>query len=144
MDFEQELLVERPVSHAFRACDSPELQLRWIASLVEVERDPECEWGLGSRFRQVHLEAGVRQVFEGELLAYEPDQRIVLRLEHPDFVSTTELRFEDLGQRCRIRQRSKLELRSLPLKLMQGTVGRVVAKRFQEDFARLKVLLETS
>lgn len=144
MDFEQELMVERPVQDAFLACDSAKQQVRWMASLFEVELDRERPWGKGSQFRQVHEESGTRRVFEGEMLDYEPNRRILMRLEHADFDLTTELLFEDLGQRCRIRQRSHLELKSLALKMIQGMLAQIVARRFQEDFARLKALLESS
>jgi len=143
MRFEQEQVVETTAAAAFLACDSAEHQVRWMASLVGVEIDPDQPWGVGSRFRQVHEEMGVRQVFEGELLEYEPERRIVTRLEHDDLSLHGTLEFEDLGGQCKVLHRVELELKSTALRLMEGTVGRVLAKRFEEDLARLKDLLET-
>lgn len=143
MRFEQDLVVETTAAEAFKACDSAEQQVRWMASLVEVQVDADQPWGVGSRFRQVHEELGVRQVFEGELLEYEPGRRIVTRLEHDDLSLHDTLEFADLGERCRILHRVELELKSTALRLMEGTVGRVLAKRFEEDLARLEDLLET-
>lgn len=143
MDFEVDTLIESPVQDAYRACGLAKYQIRWMASLVEVELDPEVEWGIGSRFRQIHEEAGIRQVFEGVLLDLQEDSRISMKLEHADFTIFTEIDFEDLGQRCRLVQRTRLELKSAPLKLMADTIGGVVHKRLEEDFARLKALCES-
>jgi hypothetical protein len=144
MNFEQDLIVERPVQDAFLACDSAELQVRWVASLVGIERDDEQAWGTGSQFRQVHEESGMRRVLEGVLLDYQPNRRILMHLVHDDFDITTELQFEDLGQRSRIRLCSELEPKSLPLKMLQGTIAKVLAKRLEDDFTRLAAMLQAS
>ena len=143
MEFDLDMIVECPVRQAFRACDSAKHQIHWIASLVEVEIDAGQEWGEGSTFRQIHEESGIRQVFDGQLLEYVPNELISMRLSHNDFTILSDLRFEDLGARCRIVQHTQLQLTSLALKLMKGTIAAVAAKRMEEDFDRLKAMLES-
>ncbi len=143
IEFRHEVLVEAPVGPTFRACDSAREQLAWVGSLVEVEVDPSTPWGPGARFVQVHEEVGSRQRLEGELLEHEPEERIVMRLTHPDFELHTRLEFEDLGGRTRVSQVTRLELRSLALRLAAPLVRSAVDRRIAEDMERLKALLES-
>lgn len=142
MELSAEIVAEGPVERAFRLCDRPEEQLRWVGSLVEVRVDPERPWGPGATFTQVHEERGARRELRGELLAREPERRIAMRLEHPDVRAEVEIAFEDLGPRCRVRQRTRLELRSLKLKLLRPVVAAAGEARAREDLARLRVLIE--
>lgn len=86
----------------------------------------------------------MRQVLEGELLAYEPDERILMRLQHGDFTITSELTFEALGERSRVSQVTQIELRSLALRMARPIVQGAVGKRISEDMDRLKALLEST
>jgi uncharacterized protein YndB with AHSA1/START domain len=133
IEFRHEVLVEAPVGPTFRACDSAREQLAWVGSLVEVEVDPSTPWGPGARFVQVHE----------EVLEHEPEERIVMRLTHPDFELHTRLEFEDLGGRTRVSQVTRLELRSLALRLAAPLVRSAVDRRIAEDMERLKALLES-
>lgn len=142
MDFVISIVVECPVEEAFRACDSVADQVRWIGSLEEVQVEAGGSWGVGSRFTQIHQEAGMRQEIEGEILAYEPCSLIHMRLLHPQFDMKSELKFENLGVRCRITQRTEVELRSMMLKMMKGAIKGTVEQRIQDDFERLRVLVE--
>jgi len=143
MEFNADITIERPVAAAFEACDDPQVQPHWAASLISVERDPGQVWGENATFRQIHEEAGTRQVFEGTILAYQPNQRIRMRLVHADFELVSELSFEDLGSHCRVSNATEVELRSMALKLMKGVMKGVVQKRLDEDLQRLKALLES-
>lgn len=111
---------------------------------MAVEIDPGVTWGLGATFRQIHEESGMRQVLEGEVLDYVPDERILMRLAHADFTITSELAFEALGERSRVSQRTQIELHSMALRLAQPIVKGAVGKRISEDMDRLKALLESS
>lgn len=142
MDFQVSIIVERPVEEAFQACDSTTEQLRWIGSLEEVKVEPEMPWGVGARFTQVHQEAGMRQEIEGEILAYEPNELIRMHLRHAQFEMDSELRFENLGVRCRVTQTTSVELRGMMLKMMKGTIQSTVEQRIHDDFERLRVLVE--
>lgn len=143
MEFQAEIIIEGPVERAFRASDTPHEQLAWIGSLVEVRVDPGRPWGVGATFVQVHVEGGRRQEFRGEILAYEPERLIGMRLTHADFELESELTFEDLGPRCRVRQTTRLKLRSLMLKAMRAVIGAAVEARIRDDFERLKALVES-
>jgi len=109
-----------------------------------VEIDPGVVWGPGAKFRQVHEESGMRQVLEGEMLAYELDQRILMRLVHGDFTIMSELTFEALGDRSRVSQWTQIELQSMALRLARPIVQGAVGKRISDDMDRLKALLESS
>jgi uncharacterized protein YndB with AHSA1/START domain len=142
IEFRHEVLVEAPADEVFRACDSARDQTSWVGSLVAVELDTEAPWGAGARFRQIHEEGGVRQVLEGELLEHVPGERIVMRLEHPDFELETVIRFESLGALTRVDQATRLTLKSLALRLAAPMVRAAVDRRIGDDMARLKALVE--
>lgn len=144
MEFQTEIVIEGPVERAFQACDTPEAQVTWVGSLLEVRIDPGQTWGVGATFVQVHEEGGRRQEFRGELLSYEPNRQLGMRLRHSDFDMESELTFEDLGPRCRVRQVARVKLRSLMLKAMKPMVGKAVEARIRDDFERLKALVESS
>jgi len=144
LELSHEVLIGASVEDTFRACDSREQQLAWVGSLVEVRIESEEEWGEGSRFVQIHEEAGSRQALEGVILGYEPGERIHMKLEHPDFTLESVLRFEDQGGLTRVSQQTLLELRSAKLKFVASMVEGVVARRISEDLERLKALLESA
>jgi hypothetical protein len=106
--------------------------------------DSETPWGKGARFTQVHLESGMRQEFKGQLLEYERDRRLVLKLEHTDLSLLNEVTLHDLGERTQINQRTEIKLHSVALKIVKGMVKGAIERRMGEDFERLKTLLESS
>ncbi len=142
MEIEVGMMVERPVAETFQAFDSAKAQITWMGSLVEVEMDPSTPWGKGARFTQTHVEAGMRQVFQGEMLDYVRNQRLLLKLVHNDLSLVTEVLLVDLGERTQVQQRSKIELHSTALKIVKGMVRGAIEQRFTEDLQRLKTLLE--
>ena len=143
MEFQAEIVIEGAVARAFRACAAPDELLSWVGSLVEVRIDPGKPWGVGATFVQVHDEGGRRQEFRGLILAYEPERLIGMRLTHADFELESDLAFEDLGPRCRVRQTTRVKLRSLMLKAMRPVIGAAVEARIRDDFERLKALVES-
>lgn len=144
MEFDLEILVHCSVHQAFEICSNPEHQLQWMDSLVNVEVDETKAPSIGSGFRQIHEISGVRQVFEGVLLDLQPGERISTKLAHPDFTMFTDIRFEEVGEQCRISQHCQMELHSMALKLIRGGVKSAVGKRLEEDFERLRVMLEAA
>ncbi|MFT7669551.1 MAG: hypothetical protein ACI8X5_002256 [Planctomycetota bacterium] len=142
MIFEFEKTIECTVQEAFRACDSAELQIQWVASMIEVNIEDPDNWGNGSRFQQIHTDSGIRQVFQGLVLEYESNRYVTTQLEHKDFTIITKLSFEDLGERCKVTHHSKLTINSFALKMMSSVVSSAVSKRIEEDLRRLQALLE--
>lgn len=142
IEIEVSSIIECPVAEAFEACDSAKLQIAWIASLVAVEIEPGTNWTPGASFRQIHMDSGKRQEFDGLLLDHQPNERIEFQLTHADFSVHTLLSFEDLGVRSKVTQHSSFVLHSFALKMAKGMVRDVVKQRFQEDHGRLKAMLE--
>lgn len=143
MEFEIELLVRAEPAQVFDTCALAKHQLAWMASLQSVEVDDSKPWGVGATFRQLHEESGIQHTIEGTLLDWQPPERVSTKLVHPDFVLFSETEFVEEPEGCRLRQRTRMELTSVALKLLKGAVKNAVSKRFEEDLARLKALVET-
>lgn len=142
MRLELERVFECGLPELFRHATDPELQPRWVGSLVEVSPPEDGLWIPGARFEQRHVEAGGEQLFEGEVLRWDAPRHVVVTLRHPDLSLRAERVFEELGPRCRLKQSTELELWSWKLKLASGLVESAVEKRMAEDCERLRALLE--
>lgn len=113
-----------------------------MGALKETERRSAQGAALGSRWRDVFEDHGQRVELEAELEAYEPPERLLVRLTSRMLEATSEQRLEPVDGRTRLTTTIETEYRSLVARLAAGMVTRHAQTRLEADLAALKELVE--
>jgi len=121
-----------------------ERRLRWMSALKESEQVSDGPPGLGTRFRDVFEDHGQRFEIDAEVVEYEPQTRVAIRLVASAFESTVTQTLAESDGGTRLSTRIDTEYKSALARLMSGVVTGHAQKTLEDDLARLKGLLESS
>lgn len=132
---------DSPVEEVFSFVDDDAKVKQWIAGLIETERTTPGKPGVGSKFRQ-KVKVGKRVMeLGGELLAYEPNRRVVVGLDSDVCEMKVSYDFEEVGGRTRLRYICDSSYRGLFYRLLSPLIKYVTQQKLRKDFARLEQLL---
>jgi uncharacterized protein YndB with AHSA1/START domain len=110
--------------------------------LKESEQLTEGAPKVGTRWRDVFEDHGQRVELEAELVEYEPNRRLRLRLGNRSFGSTSIQEVEEADGRTRVSIVMETEYRTFAARLAGGLVTRHAQQQLEADLARLAELLE--
>ena len=136
--------IARPARDVFPHLAGAEARRRWVGALVESEQLSHGPPGRGARFRDVFEQGGHRIALDAEIVEWEPDERLAMRLASRGVEATVRQRLEERDGRTRLTTVIETDYRSLTARLAAGTVTRHAQKQLEDDLARLKSLLERS
>lgn len=134
--------IEAPASTVFPYLVEADKRLEWMGALEESEPLTAGAPQVGSRWRDVFVDHGQRVELEAELVEYEPNRRLRVRLDHPGFASTSTQEVEEVNGRTRVSTVIETEYRMLAARLAARIVTRHAQKRLEADLAGLKALME--
>lgn len=133
---------ERPVAEVFAFVDDDEKVKQWIGGLLETKRTTEGKPGVGSKFHQM-IKVGNRIMeMDGELLAYEPNKWVSVKIDSDLCEMKVNYDFKEVDGRTRLTYTCDSVYRSLLYRLLSPLIKRITQQKLQKDFARLKELLE--
>lgn len=133
---------DRPVDEVFAYVDDDEKVKLWIGGLLETKRTTSGAPGVGSRFHQ-KLQIGKRVMeLEGELLEYEPNRRVRVKLDSHLCEMNATYNFEESGGCTELAYTCDSHYRSFFYRLLSPLIKRVTQQKLREDFARLRGLLQ--
>jgi carbon monoxide dehydrogenase subunit G len=139
MTYEHELEIERPPDDVYAFLSDPENLPRWQSEVLEVRRESD------TRFREVRTFVGRRIESTLEVTAAEPGREFSLRSASGPVRFSVRHLVEPAGEgRTRLRVVGDTEGAGGLFKLGGPLLRRAAQRRFQEDFARLKALLESA
>ena len=121
-----------------------ERRLRWMSALKESEQVSDGPPGLGTRFRDVFEDHGQRFEIDAEVVEYEPQTRVAIRLVASAFESTVTQTLAERDGVTELKTTIDTEYKSALARLMSGVVTGHAQKTLEDDLARLKDLLESS
>ena len=104
MQTERSVEVDRPIAEVFDFTTHKVAE--WSRVVVEEELIDETPDGVGTTFHVVTAERGKRMGFAGIVTQHEPPTRHAVHMKGKSFNIDALYRFEDLGGRTRITQRS--------------------------------------
>ncbi|MEX0674387.1 MAG: SRPBCC family protein [Gaiellaceae bacterium] len=137
MTYEHELEIERPPADVYAFLADPENLPRWQSEVLEVRRESE------TRFREVRTFIGRRIESTLEVTAAEPGREFSLRSSSGPVRFSVRHLLEPAGEgRTLLRVLGEAEGAGGLFKLGGRLLRRAAERRFQEDFARLKDILE--
>ena len=119
-----------------------EKRLEWMGVLTESEQLTEGAPKVGSRWRDVFEDRGQRVELEAELVEYEPNRRLRVRLGNRSFHSTSTQELAEGERWTRVSTVIETEYRTLAARLAGRLVTRHAQQQLEADLARLKELLE--
>ena len=119
-----------------------EKRLEWMAVLTESEQLTEGVPKVGSRWRDVFEDRGQRVELEAELVEYEPNRRLRVRLGNRSFHSTSTQELAEGEGWTRVSTMIETEYKTLAARLAGRLVTRHAQQQLEADLASLKDLLE--
>jgi carbon monoxide dehydrogenase subunit G len=138
MTYEHELEIERPPDDVYAFLCDPENLPGWQSDVLEVRRES------ATRFREVRTFVGRRIESTLEVTAAEPGREFSLRSASGPVRFSVRHLLEPAGEgRTRLRVVGETEGAGGLFKLGGGLLRRAAERRFQEDFASLKAILES-
>ena len=138
MTYEHELEIERPPEDVYAFLSEPENLPRWQSEVLEVRRETD------TRFREVRTFVGRRIESTLEVTAAEPGREFSMRSASGPVRFSVRHLLEPAGEgRTRLRVVGETEGAGGLFKLGGRLLRRAAERRFHEDFARLKAILES-
>lgn len=142
MRIEHTIEIDRPVDEVFAFLADPDNLPQWQSGLVEVRREPG-ESGVGARHLEVRSMLGKRIEQTLEMTAYDPGERLDLAVvQGPIHLSVCHT-FEPTAHGTRVTVVGEGDPGVL-FTLATPLIARAVRKQSQDDFKRLKRVLETN
>ncbi len=133
---------DRPVDEVFSYVDDDEKVKLWIGGLLETRRTSSGQPGVGSRFHQ-KLQIGKRVMeLDGELLEYERNRRLRVKIDSHLFEMNATYNFTEAGGCTELAYTCDSHYRSLFYRLLSPLIKRMAQQKLREDFARLQLLLQ--
>jgi carbon monoxide dehydrogenase subunit G len=137
MTYEHELEIERPPDDVYAFLSDPENLPRWQSEVLEVRRESD------TRFREVRTFVGRRIESTLEVTAAEQGREFSLRSASGPVRFSVRHLLEPAGEgRTRLRVVGETGGAGGLFKLGGRLLRRAAERRFHEDFARLKHILE--
>ena len=133
---------DRPVEEVFSYVDNDDKVKLWIGGLLETKRTTSGTPGVGSRFHQ-KLQIGKRVTeLDGELLEYEKNRRVRVKMNFNLGEMDVTYNFTESGGCTELAYTCDSQYRSLFYRLLSPLIKRMAQQKLREDFARLQLLLQ--
>lgn len=139
---EQAVEIARPPAEVFAFLADARNDARWQVSLVGQEGLPDRPTAVGDRWVEVRRLAGRDQRVPMEMTDIDPPRRIGFRVTDGPMDARGHIAVDPAGAGARVTYRADLEGRGA-MRLLAGTVARVMSDAMAGDLRRLKALLES-
>ena len=140
MNFENSVLIDRPVEQVFQYVTDFSNNSRWQTDLLDMEMTSGGNFGQGSTYRCVNRFMGQHIETEGLITEYEPDRQCSIRITTGPVIGTSNLCFEAVNGSTRFTTAGELDLTFF--RLAKLLVKRKIKKQLTNDMAKLKAILE--
>jgi uncharacterized protein YndB with AHSA1/START domain len=136
--------IEAPAADVYRYLTTPRLLSEWIGGLLShTPLGGAGELRLGARGWDKARDGGSDVELESEVVAFEPDRSLNVRIESKGFKVMTDFHLFESAGRTTVRQSVRLSYKRWH-KMFAPITGRSVQKRIDGDLARLKKKVETA
>ena len=135
--------VDRLPSDVFPYLAASDQRLRWMDKLVASEQLTDGAPGLGTRFRDVFEDHGQRVELDAEIVDWQADERLVIRLHSRVVDATSTQRLEKRNGRTRLTATLESRYKSFATRLAAGAITRHAQAQLEKDLEALKRLVES-
>lgn len=133
--------IHKPVEEVFSYVDDDAKLRLWIDGILESSPAPRPPVP-GATFRQVVDVRGKRMELHGELLRYEPNRELAVRLKSSLCDMDVTYRFEPLASSTRVRYVCDAWYHRWYFRLLGPLLKRAAQQKLEKDFNKLKRLVE--
>ena len=142
MEFEQSVVIKRPVEEVFAFLEDPGNETQWQRGLVESRQTSPGPLGVGATGRDVRRFMGRQIITVWEVTEYRPPEMYGFRVVKGPVPFEGAYTFERVPEGTRVVMTARAEMRGLS-RLMTPIIVRSGRSQYQRDFGTLKALLES-
>jgi uncharacterized protein YndB with AHSA1/START domain len=135
-----DITIQRPIEEVFAFLTDPKNHSRWDTTSISMEQLEPGPWREGTRFREIR-KLGRRNVeVASQVAALEPNRRFnIMSLSGPEWRG--QWLFDEVEKGTRLRFEGRLTFTGA-MRLMEPLIARGFKRQIDENFARLKEILE--
>ena len=141
MKFEVSIVINRPVEEVFAFLSNVESNLTWRSSQIEAKKTSDGPIGVGTTYRMVNNVLGRRLEGESEVIEYEPNRKVTVKIKSGYFPFVAQRIFEPAEGGTRVRFVVEAEPGGV-FKLAEPLLASMAKRRVEADAANLKDLME--
>lgn len=127
----------------FNVMDDIEQAKNWLGSLIEIEALTDGGNRVGAKTRHVYEENGRHIEMIEETLIYDPNRRMKIEGKNDQMYITAEYTLTPIGDKTRIDYSVTMKLKGW-MRILTPIMMRISCKKVEEDFSRLKALVESA
>lgn len=136
--------VEAPVQEVYAWITEPEKLKQWMGGLVESTPLTTDGLRVGARSREVFEMGDERRVMEVEITALRPNERLEAKVTSDGFVVDVRYILSQKDGLTRVTYIGDAKYTRLHLRLMEPIITPMAQQKLEDDFARLKEMIEAS
>jgi uncharacterized protein YndB with AHSA1/START domain len=141
IQFENEVTIHQPVSEVFAYIADMTRWPEWRSAVKGIRRTNEIQQGVGATW-EVDAEAmGRSMTMAIEVIAFEPDQHIGLRMASGPIQGESHFRFEPVGEATKLHLTTQGETAGV-MRLAESMVKGRMEEEWGRDLGRLQARLE--
>jgi uncharacterized membrane protein len=141
MKFEASVVIDRPVEEVFAYMMDIKNWLQWHAGMLEAEQSSEGPAGVGTTYRGVSQSLGQRMEWTSELTVYEPNKKVMQRLQSGPMLFDQSFAFEQVEGGTKVTLGGEGETGGF-FKLAEPILKRRMQKEMEGNLSNLKGILE--
>ena len=135
------LHLNRPVEQVFAFLADYQNLRTWQSDLIENEQLTEGPWRVGTRFREIRRTGPGQSEIHGEITDFEPNKRFSTKTStKPEVTVSYSLKGENGGTLLNYKF---VMLTSGIMRLLEPLMAGAIKKDTEQDFQKLKQILET-
>lgn len=138
---ESSKVIDLPLEEVFASVRDPVQHLQWESSTLQVEQTSESPIGMGARHRGAIRFLGRRIDWTSEVTSYEPNTRVVFRVDAGSMELDESWILEPVEGGTRVTFVFEGELRGF-WRLVGPIAVRMWQRQAEKDLANMKVVLE--
>jgi uncharacterized protein YndB with AHSA1/START domain len=144
-----EIVVDRPAPQVFRWLAEDDRVKKWVGGLTEIRQvsAPASGGEVGKKYRIVEYYNGQRADMEMEVTKYEKDRALSLLISsvgdpNNAFSETGDYTLSEQNGKTRLRFEVQTKYSGFVLRLLEPMITPKAKEKLQEDFQRMKELVE--
>jgi len=140
--FVTKVRVNKPVGHTFRLFLDEEMMAHWISGFKEIQILQGKPRKAESFYRMmIHFDGEDVLIYQ-KLLEVEHNKRLLVQMEHPEFLTYSEISFKRVGRATQVFCEVNIEGKNLKMKLAMPLVKSILESRNENDYMIFKKVAE--
>lgn len=141
-EFQTKIQVNQPVAEVFAKFMDIDNMGKWLTGFKKIETVSGNPGDVGSKYKLTFEEKGKEIVMDEEVLEVKENEKFVFRMEMPQMSSHSDVEFHSVNSGTEVVSSTTVEGKGFMWKLAIPMMKSQMKKRQEQDFNKLKALLE--